>query len=75
MFLFQSPDGRAGSVVTKGSNYNNYGPSQSSAPPLMRGDSANSNKGNSGGNNRIFSKQESVGSTNTSWRLSPSSSG
>uniref|UniRef100_T1PL81 SUZ domain protein n=1 Tax=Musca domestica TaxID=7370 RepID=T1PL81_MUSDO len=70
-----SPDGRAGSVVTKGSNYNNYGPSQSSAPPLMRGDSANSNKGNSGGNNRIFSKQESVGSTNTSWRLSPSSSG
>ncbi|XP_073841640.1 R3H domain containing protein encore isoform X2 [Musca autumnalis] len=74
-----SPDGRSGSVVNKGSNYSNY--SQGGGPPLMRGDSTNSNKGSSGGsgpgnNNRIFSKQDSIGNqSSTSWRLSPSSSG
>uniref|UniRef100_A0A1I8P1G2 Protein encore n=1 Tax=Stomoxys calcitrans TaxID=35570 RepID=A0A1I8P1G2_STOCA len=77
-----SPDGRGGSVLPKGNSYNNYGSTQSGAP-LMRGDSVNSNKGSgagggaagSGNNNRIFSKQDSTGSTSTSWRLSPSSSG
>ncbi|XP_075163706.1 R3H domain containing protein encore [Haematobia irritans] len=71
-----SPDGRAGSVVPKGSSYPNYGSTQSGAP-LMRGDSVNSNKGGgANNNNRIFSKQDSgAGSANTSWRLSPSSSG
>ncbi|XP_046809206.1 protein encore isoform X1 [Lucilia cuprina] len=71
-----SPDGRAGSVVQKSNNnFSNY--SQGGAP-LIRGDSANSNKSmgtGSGNGTRIFSKQDSAGSSNTSWRLSPSSSG
>lgn len=82
VFHSQSPDGgRAGSVVPKSNNYGNYGggPTQAGAP-LMRGDSVSSNKsgngGGGGGNGtRIFSKQDSAGSANTSWRLSPSSSG
>ncbi|XP_011186416.3 protein encore isoform X6 [Zeugodacus cucurbitae] len=72
-----SRDGRSGGgAVPKSHNYNNYGggSSQSGGPPMMRGDSANSGK-NGGGGTRSFSKQDSAGSTNTPWRLSPSSSG
>ncbi|XP_065362349.1 protein encore isoform X3 [Calliphora vicina] len=74
-----SPDGRGGSVVQKSNNnFGNYGAPSQGGAPLIRGDSANSNKSmgtGSGNGTRIFSKQDSAGSSNTSWRLSPSSSG
>ncbi|XP_054731765.1 protein encore-like isoform X2 [Anastrepha obliqua] len=77
-------DGRSGGgAVPKAPSFNNYssGSSQSSGPPMMRGDSVNSHKnGGSGGSgggggSRSYPKQDSAGSTNTPWRLSPSSSG
>ncbi|KAM7356392.1 R3H domain containing protein encore isoform 2-T9 [Cochliomyia hominivorax] len=74
-----SPDGRAGNVVQKSNNnFGNYGASNQGGAPLIRGDSTSSNKSigaGSGNVTRIISKQDSAGSSNTSWRLSPPSSG
>lgn len=64
-------DGRPG--VSKAHSFGGYGgPPSSGGPPLLRGDSVNSTKS---AGPRMFSKQDSVGSTSTPWRLSPSSSG
>ncbi|KAH8252097.1 hypothetical protein KR026_003039 [Drosophila bipectinata] len=72
----ESRDGmRSGGAVPKSHNFGNYGGPPGSGGPgnnnLPRGDSTNSNKSGRGG----FTKQDSTGSTNTPWRLSPSSSG
>ncbi|KAH8303841.1 hypothetical protein KR018_011625 [Drosophila ironensis] len=72
----ESRDGmRSGGAVPKSHNFNNYGGPPGAGGPgnnsLPRGDSTNSNKSGRGG----FVKQDSTGSTNTPWRLSPSSSG
>ncbi|XP_059620400.1 protein encore isoform X2 [Phlebotomus argentipes] len=67
-------DGRP--CVSKSHSFGGYGgPLQSTAPHghnLSRGDSVTSTKS---AGPRLFSKQDSVGSTNTPWRCSPSSSG
>ncbi|XP_055686248.1 protein encore isoform X2 [Lutzomyia longipalpis] len=67
-------DGRP--CVSKSHSFGGYGgPMQSSGPPghqLSRGDSVTSTKS---AGPRLFPKQDSVGSTNTPWRCSPSSSG
>lgn len=61
-------DGRP--CVSKSHSFGGYG-GQSSSGTLLRGDSVTSTKSAGG---RLFTKQDSIGSTNT-WRLSPSSSG
>uniref|UniRef100_A0A1L8DFQ7 Putative suz domain protein n=1 Tax=Nyssomyia neivai TaxID=330878 RepID=A0A1L8DFQ7_9DIPT len=67
-------DGRP--CVSKSHSFGGYGgPVQSSGPQghtLSRGDSVTSTKS---AGPRLFPKQDSVGSTNTPWRCSPSSSG
>lgn len=57
--------------VSKSHSFGGYGGSSQNAP-LLRGDSITSTKSASG---RLFTKQDSNASTNTPWRLSPSSSG
>ncbi|XP_055631174.1 protein encore isoform X3 [Toxorhynchites rutilus septentrionalis] len=57
--------------VSKSHSFGGYGGSSPNAP-LLRGDSITSTKSAGG---RLFSKQDSNASTNTPWRLSPSSSG
>uniref|UniRef100_W8AEX7 Protein encore n=1 Tax=Ceratitis capitata TaxID=7213 RepID=W8AEX7_CERCA len=78
----ESRDGRSGGgAVPKSHNFNNYsgGGSQGGGggggAPLMRGDSGSSSKNGGSGGARSYSKQDSAGSNNTPWRLSPSSSG
>lgn len=61
-------DGRP--CVSKSHSFGGYG--GQSTGTLLRGDSVTSTKSAGG---RLFSKQDSIGSTNTPWRLSPSSSG
>ncbi|XP_055914715.1 protein encore isoform X1 [Eupeodes corollae] len=83
MLKVQSPqsndmrnDGRPS--VSKSHSFGGYGgppPNNNngnSGAPLLRGDSVNSTKSSGP---RMFSKQDSIGSTSTPWRLSPSSSG
>ncbi|XP_058837982.1 protein encore isoform X2 [Topomyia yanbarensis] len=63
------PDERP--CVSKSHSFGGYGGSSQNAP-LLRGDSITSTKSAGA---RLFSKQDSNASTNTPWRLSPSSSG
>lgn len=56
--------------MSKAHSFGGYGGPQNNT--LSRGDSMNSTKSAGG---RYYSKQDSVGSTHTPWRLSPSSSG
>lgn len=70
-------DGNGGSgmsrpCVSKSHSFGGYGGGQIQTGPLMRGDSVTSTKS---AGPRLFTKQDSTGSTNTPWRLSPSSSG
>lgn len=65
----QRPDGRP--CVSKSHSFGGYGGGQSQQT-LLRGDSVTSTKS---AGPRLFTKQDSTGSTSTPWRLSPSSSG
>lgn len=56
--------------VSKSHSFGGYGGQLTGL--LLRGDSVTSTKSAGG---RLFTKQDSIGSTNTPWRLSPSSSG
>lgn len=73
-FIQQSSDGRQDGrpSVSKSHSFGGYGGPPPNGGPLARGDSVNSTKS---AGPRLFSKQDSIGSTNTPWRLSPSSSG
>lgn len=63
-------DGRPS--VSKSHSFGGYGGPPPSGGPLTRGDSINSTRSAGA---RLFPKQDSINSTNTPWRLSPSSSG
>jgi len=64
------PDGRP--CVSKSHSFGGYGRHSCGQTGLSRDDSVTSTKS---AGPRLFSKQDSTGSTNTPWRLSPSSSG